>query len=49
MNTWVTAPMSLPSCMIGLPDMPWTMPPVRARSSGSVTRITMLFPVFPAL
>ena len=36
-RTWVTAPMSLPFCTIGLPDIPCTMPPVAAKSSGSVT------------
>ena len=41
MNTWVTAPMSLPSWMMGLPLMPCTMPPVSFRSSSSTTRITI--------
>mgnify|MGYP006917939876 FL=1 len=36
-NTCVTAPMSFPSCKIGLPLMPCTMPPVAASRSGSVT------------
>lgn len=40
-NTWVTAPMSLPSWMMGLPLMPCTMPPVSFRSSSSTTRITI--------
>ena len=31
-STCVTAPTSLPSCRMGLPDMPWTMPPVVLRS-----------------
>ena len=39
-RTCVTAPANFPSCRIGLPDIPWTMPPVAARSSGSVTEIT---------
>ena len=37
--TWVTAPTSCPPWRIGEPDMPWTIPPVRAMSSGSVTRM----------
>ncbi len=41
MNTWVTAPMSLPSWMMGLPVMPCTMPPVSFRSSSFTTRITI--------
>ena len=36
-RTWVTAPISLPFCTIGLPDIPCTMPPVAANSAGSVT------------
>lgn len=39
MNTWVTAPISFPSCIIGDPDIPCTMPPVSSSSSGSVTLI----------
>lgn len=35
--TCVTAPISLPSCMIGEPLIPRTMPPVMAMSAGSVT------------
>ena len=36
-STCVTAPMSFPFCMIGLPLIPCTIPPVAASSSGSVT------------
>lgn len=36
-STWVTAPMSLPSWTMGLPDIPWTMPPVFAKRLSSVT------------
>ena len=31
-KTWVTAPITFPFCRMGLPDMPWTMPPVVLRS-----------------
>lgn len=40
-KTCVTAPTMRPSCKIGLPDMPCTMPPVRAIRPGSVTCTTM--------
>ena len=36
-NTWVTAPTSFPFWIMGLPLIPWTIPPVSAKSSGSVT------------
>ena len=42
MKTCVTAPINMPSCTSGLPLMPWTMPPVRSISSGSVILIIML-------
>ena len=37
MRTCVTAPTRRPFCRIGEPDIPCTMPPVRASRSGSVT------------
>ena len=36
-TTWVTAPIILPSCIIGLPLIPWTIPPLISSSSLSVT------------
>ena len=36
-RTWVTAPTNLPFWMIGAPLIPWTIPPVRAIRSESVT------------
>ncbi len=41
-NTWVTAPTSFPFWIMGLPLMPWTIPPVSSSSSESVTWITRL-------
>ena len=43
-KTCVTAPTSFPSGKMGLPLVPWTMPPVRFIRFSSVTRITMHFP-----
>ena len=40
-RTCVTAPTSLPFCIIGLPDIPCTIPPVSPISSSSVTLISI--------
>ena len=42
-NTCVTAPISFPFWIIGLPLIPWTIPPVSSNSSLSVIFITNPF------
>ena len=39
-NTWVTAPISFPFWIMGLPLIPWTIPPVSSSSFSSVTSVT---------